>query len=155
MSPGHIYHYFENKEAIINAIVQQDLEIALNDISESANQDGDVLVSLLSHVSSSVQELLEMPKAAMRLEVLAEAGRNPTVAAMVREADREIRSRLRGLLMESPRGSAYLAEGDLDSRVEVLMVLFIGLTTRAIVNPGLDKEALAHIVRRTLEQILA
>ena len=26
MSPGHIYHYFDNKEAIIAAIVERDME---------------------------------------------------------------------------------------------------------------------------------
>ena len=37
MSPGHIYHYSENKEAIIAAIVAQDLEGLLTLTAELLN----------------------------------------------------------------------------------------------------------------------
>jgi AcrR family transcriptional regulator len=153
MSPGHIYHYFENKEAIINAIVQMDLEHVLSEMSEREREGDDILASILSHVDAVVEEHLDKHRASLMLEVLAEAGRNPKAAAIVQEADAKIRRKLCGLLMASRSADAFLDQGDLEGRVEILTMMFRGLSARAIANPGLDKDSVARVMRRTVEHL--
>ncbi|MFH1034461.1 MAG: TetR/AcrR family transcriptional regulator [Pseudomonadota bacterium] len=154
MSAGHIYHYFESKEAIINCIVQMDLEDALDAIDEGARQHSDLVETIATQLYRHVADHLDRHRASIMLEALAEAGRNPKVAALVQEADEKIRHKLRGLLAAGQRASAQLDESELQARVEILITLFNGLTVRAISNPGLDHEAVVRVLRRTIEHLL-
>jgi AcrR family transcriptional regulator len=83
MSIGHIYHYFQNKDAIIEAVVERELlrELPTGDLAAA---DGD-----LSHVlSACLETLLDGRTLAndpgLTLEILAESVRNPRVAELVR-----------------------------------------------------------------------
>ena len=136
MSAGHIYHYFESKEDIIRAIVQMDLEDTLRIMNEAEAGGGDLIQAMLAGVGQGVERMTDPAKAAMALEVMAEAARNPRVAEMVRQADQAIRNRLRGLLLSSHRGREFMADGDLDGKVEVMASLFGGLSLRILSHPG-------------------
>ena len=51
MSVGHIYHYFQNKEAIIEAIVERNLLVALGFMDRMAHADN-LEQALLAHHGS-------------------------------------------------------------------------------------------------------
>ena len=53
MSAGHIYHYFDNKEAIIAAIVAQDLEGLLK-LSAELRAAGDIGQALIERAAEGV-----------------------------------------------------------------------------------------------------
>jgi len=88
MSAGHIYHYFENKEAIIAGIVAQDLDRAL-DITAQLRSSPDVLDAVLGAVAGGVERSLDAEAAALKVEIVAEASRNEQVAGIVRAADEQ------------------------------------------------------------------
>jgi AcrR family transcriptional regulator len=154
MSPGHIYHYFENKEAIIDCIVRMDLEDTLSHLSRH-EEKGDIVASILRHMEDVMEDHLDRRHASLMLEVLAEAGRNPKVAATVQEAGEQIRKKLCSLLVARPRTEARLAEGDLQGKVEVLIMLFRGLFALAIANPGIDKNSVGREMKRTIKYIFS
>ncbi|HEY8369219.1 MAG TPA: TetR/AcrR family transcriptional regulator [Thermodesulfobacteriota bacterium] len=152
MSTGHIYHYFENKEAIVAAIVEQGLSelLALLDRFRSS---GDTIQSILAQVDWGVQRSVEPREAALKLEIVAEAARNPKIAEMVRGVDAKARDGLRETLRAGRRGAPW-DESDLDARVEFVMALFEGLTIRAVRHPDLDRAAVARVFRTALRAVL-
>jgi AcrR family transcriptional regulator len=152
LSVGQIYRYFENKEAIIAAIVAQDLAEMREKFAELESQPGDLLDSIGDHMPEAVEKCYDLGRAALVLEVLAEAARNPKVAAIVHAADCQERALSRAML-ERNRKPEW-SEAEFEARAEMIAVIFDGLIMRAVNNPGADREALAGIMRKTLESLL-
>ncbi|MBM3117915.1 TetR/AcrR family transcriptional regulator [Jeongeupia naejangsanensis] len=153
MSVGHIYHYFENKEAIIAAIVERDVAEILA-LLDSLHDEEDILQALIREAGNNLEEATCGSDDALQLEVLAEATRNPKVLAMVRDGDRLARNRLAETITKgrAMRGLAPLA--DLEARSEIIIALFEGLTCRNVRNPGVPLDAIATVLRSTLQNLL-
>jgi TetR/AcrR family transcriptional repressor of uid operon len=154
MSPGHIYNYFESKEEIIEAIVARDVEEMMSILGELQARPGPLVDAMVEGVQTGVDKNLDLERGALQLEMLAEAARNPKVAAALRESDAQARSRLRALLT-GPEGTLREAgQNEVDGRIELLAAMFGGLAVRAVVNPGLDRAALIAIMRPVMRLIL-
>lgn len=152
MSPGHIYHFFANKEAIIAALVERKLEESLALMRQFDDAD-DAFQSMLDRVDLGVNQKTDPNHAALEIEILAEATRNPQVAAMVQAADVAMHEQVRKLLQRARLACGL--SGEVDPAVtEITRALFDGLTARAITNPGLDKEALLPLLRVTLRALI-
>lgn len=124
ISVGHIYRYFENKEAVVADIVSQDLEasvLAISALPATAEAQFDTLLEVaLDHAAPE--------RMALWFEVLAEAARNPRVAAMVRDADKQLRERVVERLPPvdgRPRDPALAA-----AQAELMCTLFEGSLIR-------------------------
>ncbi|MBS0371720.1 MAG: TetR/AcrR family transcriptional regulator [Proteobacteria bacterium] len=156
MSVGHIYHYFENKEAIIAAIVERDLLnlLTITQRIRSASADGDILRAMVDDVQHCTADL-DNDDAPLMLEIVAEAARNPGVATIVHTADRTARERLVELIREGLhfRGVSC-TDAQMEGPLEVLYAVFEGLTVRMIRNPDLDLQILLAPLRSVLEHIL-
>ena len=152
MSAGNLYHFFTGKEAMIAALVQQQLDQSLALFAEIETA-ADPLQAMLERVAVSLEQQTDPDQAAMGLEILAVAGRNPVVASIVRSADEAIREHL--LCLYHKVGEARgLASKDAEAVTEVLVAIFQGLPARAISHPELDKARLLPVLRRTLEMLL-
>ncbi|MCL4757546.1 MAG: TetR family transcriptional regulator [Rhodocyclaceae bacterium] len=154
MSPGHVYHYFENKEAIIAAIVERDLDRVLA-LTAELRVAREPLEALLLASDDGVSEKLDAGSAALRLEIVAEASRNERIAAIVREADRQCLASLVELLRELRVQLGLLVDdGQLGAQAELLAAMFEGLSIRAVRNPALDhtrvKEMFRSVIGRTI-----
>lgn len=93
MSAGNLYHFFPGKEAMIAALVQRRLDQSLALFAE-IEAATDPLEAMLERVAISLEQQTDPDQAALGLEILAEAGRNPAVADIVRAADGAIREHL-------------------------------------------------------------
>lgn len=145
MSAGHIYHYFENKEAIIAAIVAQDLEDLLT-LTAELRSASNVRAAMIERVAEGVLDQLDPLRAGLKLEIVAEAARNPRVAEIVRDADIACRRGLADTIRDIRRAAGHADdEAAIASVVEVLATLFEGLLLRSIRNPGIDH---AQVIRR-------
>lgn len=153
LSVGQIYRYFANKQAIIAAIVDQDLAEMREKFAELERRPGRLVDTLLSQVDEAVDRCFDRRRASLVLEVLAEASRNARVAAVVRAADDQERA-LVGHLMS---GGDVSGERDLDreARTEVVMALFDGLVMRGVHHPQADRAAIARVIKELLEGLLA
>lgn len=155
MSPGHIYHYFANKEAIIAEIVAQDLDQVLTLIAELRSAQN-VQAAMIERAAEAVAEHLDSDTAALRLEISAEAARNPHIAAIVRDADARIRAGLADTLRSLRLASGHRdSEASLAARVEVIVALFEGLQIRSVRNPGLDRDQVTRMYQQVLWDLLA
>ncbi|CAI07210.1 transcriptional regulator, TetR family [Aromatoleum aromaticum EbN1] len=155
MSPGHIYHYFENKEAIIAAIVAQDLEHVLA-MTASLRVACNMKEAMVEHVADGVERSLEPRAAGLNLEILAEAARNPHVADIVRSADRVCRGSLALTLRDLRRAGGHDDdEATIAGMIEVLAAMFEGLASRSIRNPELDRSVVVRLFEGALRDLLS
>jgi AcrR family transcriptional regulator len=152
LSVGQIYRYFENKEAIVSAIVAQDVAEMRDKFSELQSSDEPLLEAVIDGCSQAVDEHYDLERSALMLEVLAEAARNPRVAAILQAADAEERGFAHDILRQVlPPGCS---ERELAARGEVLSMLFDGMAVRGVNNPAADREAIAEVLRTVLRHLL-
>lgn len=147
MSAGHIYHYFENKEAIIADIVEQDLERLLA-LTAELRAASDVRAAMIERMVEGVQENLDPGSAGLQVEVVAEAARNPAIGRIVRAADRSCRAGLVETLRAVRQAAGHRDSGaTLAGMAEAIAAMFEGLRTRAIRNPDIDRDEVIKMFR--------
>ncbi len=155
MSTGHIYHYFENKEAIIADIVAQDLDRLLT-LTAELRAASDVKSAMIERAVEGVEANLAPGNAALQLEIVAEAARNPHVADIVRAADRQCRESLKETLRTLRQAAGHRdSDAALTGMTEALAAMFEGLQIRAIRNPDLDQQVVVQTFRRMIHDLLS
>jgi AcrR family transcriptional regulator len=152
LSVGQIYRYFENKEAIIAAIVDQDLAEMREKFAEFEREPGDIVQRVLDKCGEALDRHWNTDRAALMLEVLAEAARNPKVAAIIQRSDAEERA-IAIRLFERIRRPEW-CEGEMGIRVELMGMLFEGMAVRSINNPQIDRERTAMVLKSVMAAIL-
>ncbi len=152
LSVGQIYRYFDSKEAIIAAIVERDMAEMRDKYSELRDGGTSVLDAILTKCVQAVDDLYEPERAALTLEVVAEAARNPAVACILRKADTEERKLQQDLLRDAFPDA--LDERERTARGEVISMLFEGLAVRGVNNPGTDRKAVGEVLRSVLQHLL-
>ncbi|MBN8442456.1 MAG: TetR/AcrR family transcriptional regulator [Thauera sp.] len=154
MSAGHIYHYFDNKEAIIAAIVERDLEYLVT-LTAELRATGNIRDAMIEHVAEGVRKNLEPAEAGLKLEIAAEAARNPHVGDIVRRADEVCRGSLADTLRAVRQADGHADdEATIAGMTEVIAALFEGLMIRGIRNPGMDRDAVIRGFRETVRGVL-
>jgi AcrR family transcriptional regulator len=152
LSVGQIYRYFENKEAIVAAIVAKDIAEMRDKFSKLQSSGEPLLEAVIDGCSQAVDENYDLERSALMLEVLAEAARNPRVAAILQAADTEERALAHDILRQVlPPGCS---ERELAARGEVLSMLFEGMAVRGVNNPTADRTAVGEVLRTVLRYLL-
>ncbi|AGA89684.1 transcriptional regulator [Thioflavicoccus mobilis 8321] len=152
MSPGHIYHFFENKEAIVAALIERRLERSL-EVARQFESAEDIFQAMIERVDLGLNEKTDPSNAALELEILAEAARNPRVAVLVQKADTVRRARFQKLIQRARQARG--GDGGSDAAVtEVITALFEGLAARTISHPDLDRDALMPVLRAALQALI-
>lgn len=155
MSAGLIYRYFENKNAIVLAIVQRQLEekrVLIRELQSSEFVDG-----LLEAFDKWCARPRDSMSIALMLEMSAEATRNPQIAEALEVSDRAVRDEFEEWLRR-PReqGGGGMSPERASSRSLALRFVVDGLTLRAAREPGLDRvelrETLSEVVGTLLEK---
>ena len=151
MSVGHIYRYFDNKEAVITAIVGQDLEQARETIDEMLQDPTGVRAAMVAGVDRGVAKMLDRMDAALFLEVMAEAARHPKIAESAR-LQHEATKMCVGWLFEDgrvPPGRFTAVQA-----VDLMTLVFSGLRIRAIQDPDADVTELTETVRTLVRELI-
>ena len=144
MSAGNLYRYFPSKEAIVEAICSADETDRARDFAEIAEQ-GDFLGLAERTIRS---KLLGKPrqKAQMILEIWAEAGRNPKIAAMAGALDAKVRAGIVGLVETARRRGQAGADVDPDFVARAIMSLVAGVFKRRALEAAFDIDAEAAMM---------
>lgn len=150
-SVGQIYRYFENKEAIIAAIVDQHLVELRETFDRLESLPGSTADLIADRVPEILAEKLDLSRAGLVLEILAEAARNPKIAVILRDADAEERGLCRSILARDRKPE--WTDADFEARCDLLRILFDGLIFRAVNQPNLDRAALASVIRATIHNL--
>lgn len=154
MSAGHIYNYFESKEAIIESIIEKDMEEMFSIFEHFEGQPEDTLTVLLNGLNIGVQRHMDTGECAVDLEMLAEAGRNVKVAKLLRDADTQARNRMRQLLISERSVIKGIDEVELESRINVIFSVMAGLLLRKVLYPELTEETVLIALRPAMKTLL-
>lgn len=152
MSPGHLYHYFPGKEAIIEAIAERDLERGL-DIMARAAERPDFVEALISLGLEEHATRLGLC-GALRTEIAAEATRNPRIAAMLRSFHRRLEERLADILAEAQRAGQIKGGLDASSLAVLLIQLSDGFHARLASDPEFGEPGRLALHGETLRLLL-
>lgn len=157
MSPGHIYHYFANKEAIVEALVEQeenDIDSLIHAL-ERENESADLLDVVSRQIDYIVERGNEPEYVSLMLEIAAEASRNPRVAQVVQESDLRLARRFTALVQRlgGPHMARLDGDPELRARLEMLPLLLFGLHMRSISNPHLDRPRMGRLMKDVIAQL--
>ncbi|WP_158279266.1 TetR/AcrR family transcriptional regulator [Azospirillum humicireducens] len=152
MSPGHIYHYFDSKETIVEALVKQeegDFAELLQLLAEDTEVD--FLDAMFRQMDELLDRILKPQRVALMLEIAAEAARNPRIASILQESDRRLSQRFAALA--GARGETAIAavdDPDSRARLEILALLLSGLTLRSVHVPEIDRQRIVRSIKAIL-----
>lgn len=153
ISPGHLYHYFPSKEAIIAAMVEANLDRAAQRFREIADS-----ADIVTELTSDLGKILLKRKGGGRFllfEMMAEAARKPAMAKIVHRHSDGMRSMLADLLRKGQVHGRIDPSLDPDITAATLISVIDGSTTLAIRNPGIDMEKSVQMLQMMLTRFLA
>lgn len=154
MSAGHIYNYFDSKDAIIAAFVELNVE-RVSQLMRDLGQQEDPLQSMVDDAPRHVSEHLDPNTWPLALEISAEAARNPKIAEVVHDADLRGRVQFRAILKAARERHGLPTDDDtMDGLVEAMICLFQGLDVRVVHNPALNEPALSRYMSIAMKAML-
>jgi AcrR family transcriptional regulator len=155
MSPGHIYHYFRNKEAIVAGIVEHRLAEVLEHVElvRQNSQTTGVVEAWIAQIETGMASCINREQTPIDLEILAEATRNEAVAGMVQQADAVARARILDLVKQLPV-LRRLPPRELAARLTVMKTIFDGLAIRTLCDPSMNRAATLRVIKRVIRTLL-
>ena len=148
ISVGHLYHYFGRKEDLIQAVVRLEMERQEASITAFENLSREnmrtEIIELATYIAATDQDPF---RTVLNFEILAEAQRNPEVAAILQHYDKRMRDRF----------CAVLEQAGIDEpqrRTELVFSIFSGLTARALRHPEQERAALVEMMQGVILKIL-
>jgi AcrR family transcriptional regulator len=152
ISPGLIYRYFENKSAIVRAIIERHLETDGCRFVEGYDASRPLCDRLLDVFECWRRGADPKLNAALMLELTAESTRNPELARFIRRQDRVVSNDLAAQVRrEALAHGVQLTTAAAHGRAVILQCLIEGLASRAVRDPTLRGRTL----RPALEQVIA
>ena len=154
MSVGHIYRYFSGKEAIIAAIVHDQIDQLLHSFPDSRDfGNAEVPKILMANLCDAARQASDDAQTALMLEIHAEACRNPAIAEIVRDVDLEIFTRVRNFILSRfPHDAIPL---DIDQRVKMLSIIMNGVVLRGPSLPSFDAACVARLLQLAIDAIFS
>lgn len=151
MSVGHIYQYFENKDAIIIALCERRFS-GFEQLLLAAEQDAPDAASFVEAWIAQFTWWIDPIRAPLTVEITSEAGRNPKVAEVVGRIDRHFREIMRRSLLPL---SGPIPDDEIDDRLEAIVMLSHGMTTRITADPKADPDKIIGAFRLAVHRLLA
>ena len=155
MSAGLMYRYFENKSAIVLAIIERQLHEGRQQLARMRTSS-DLAAELLDAFERWRARDPGMMNAALFLEMNAEATRDPQIAEALRASDEAIRQDLEAWMSrDRAEGGLGLPAVTVGTRAFILQCFFKGLLVSAVRQPHLDRAALKSAIDAQVAQLLS
>jgi TetR/AcrR family transcriptional repressor of uid operon len=154
MSPGHLYYYFENKDALVQAVFVNDWELGKLYLDKLTDTPDGLAIYLDLAPAPSV-DLREEVSAnlAFVLEVLAEVSRNPAIAKINKAHRRQYLDRL-GVMVASARVRGELVAGADDGVVVQAVDMIATVRTVARAARRYDVDSYRATARALLSSLI-
>lgn len=156
MSPGHIYYHFKNKEEIVEALIKReenDLSILLNKLEDNHNKD-DLLTTILNLNKEALERYTDPMMVAIRLEIMAEAARNPRIAKLLQQLDLSTRERFSSFFSRVMKKNDPREVNELQGRIELISDIMNGISLRVSYCSSRDKEMLERLIHGIITYLL-
>ena len=153
MSPGALYRYFPSKEAIIEAIADEERLCAVQ-IVRQIEGAGSLLDRLIDCAMAYLDYARQPETSELFAEINAESLRNTEIGLRFRTIDEEARLFMRAALADAVARGEIGRGIDLDAALGVLMAACDGLVQRQIFDPHLTSERVRPVLRRIIAAAL-
>jgi TetR/AcrR family transcriptional repressor of uid operon len=155
MSPGHLYHYFDSKEAIIESLFESRLELEAAIVGElTLEPNVDLITTICGWLDGRMKDV-RAHGSSLGLEMRAESARNPTIAKITSRADRGTRELLSRLIREGQERGQVDPGLDPDSVAAVVHSIIFGVNRLgAIKDSKFDVKAASAMLKLLMERFL-
>lgn len=153
ISPGHLYHYFPSKEAIVEALTENSLQSIASHFDGIAHEE-DVVKSLLSRLHEGFGKPYR-PSMLLNIEMLAEASRNPSIAKILQRYTQRMRGLLADRLRDGQKRGQVDRQLDPDLAATILIGLVDGVRGMAIKDPSLDTAKTVELLKSLMSRLIA
>jgi AcrR family transcriptional regulator len=156
ISPGHLYHYFDSKEAIVGAMAEAGLAAAAARFSEVVEAP-DAVAAFIAEIDRVTGRHGRTRGAAgqrLLLDMLVEAGRNPAMARILHEHSRAVRMLLADFIRKGQARGQIDPGLDPEAAAAVLISVIDGSKTLAIRDPKLDVERTRDLLKLLIARFL-
>ena len=155
MSPGLIYRYFENKNAIILAIIEQQLTVSRRRIREMHSSEN-LAQRIVDYMTEPVSDENQPMDSALYLEITAQATRDPQIADALQRFDAMVCSELSDWLCKSREEGGYgLPRTAAPSRALMLLCVIEGIKLRGPRASAFDPHMLKDALDGMLQSLFA
>ena len=152
ISPGHLYHYFESKDAILQAIVEAVLERNAEQFSRTAANSDALAALMVASAQSKVRN--DDGTNGLILEMLAEAERSPVIARLVQEHSRGMQKLLADFLRRGQAQREIDPSLDIEAAAALLVGIIDSFVLTAVHNPALDPALTTEMLRVLIARFL-
>ncbi|MEQ5392973.1 TetR/AcrR family transcriptional regulator [Proteus sp. fly-1013] len=153
MSPGNVFHYFPNKNSIIEAIALEDAQL-FDDIFCRYETEEECIQAIID-LMKEIIELYNHPEyARISIEIFAEASRNASIHEIFIENERNNKQRLIAMLKNG------IKKGQIDSTLEPekiatwLLVIADGSMGRNVIDPEFNEKENQIMLEVMLKKML-
>jgi len=155
MSPGHLYHYFKSKEAIVEtmtALHLKELEHQLEEVLTTT----DVVAAFCDEFEKfwKYKSRKKNQNALLITEVLAEAGRNPAIAKILRHRNQRMAEMISALLRKGQQLGQVDQTIDTNAAATILLSLLDASTNLFTRNPSFKMDDALSLLNRMIERFL-
>lgn len=153
MSAGHLYHYFSSKEEIVRELAERRLNGALAAMEQLLSASDPFAVFLTQFCQPLPAGDVDM--GGLMLELLAEAGRNPAIATMIREQGARARTLLSALIQRGQSDGKVDPTLDPELAASILIAIVVdGMKALSIRQPDLPRDELGAMIRLLVTRFL-
>ena len=152
MSAGNLYRYFPSKEAIIADISERN-RVAAAENFVAVNQAPDFFAGLAAVARQYMVER-SAEEVGLCAEIMAESRRNPDIARLYQEVERDIKASLVAMLQRAAARGEIRRDPDFEVVAAALMVLGDGMSWRRAVDPAFAPEAVLPLIMRMVHGLL-
>lgn len=149
VSHGTLYVHFSDKQALIEALVTQELCGAITALHAVQAKDG--ITALLDQLCRCIAEVGFPLDHRLWINILAEVPHNPPLAAIQTRLSKEMRTALRDAFI---RVGALPHESSGESAMLLIYAMIDGLIAHKAAQPEFDLSAVLPLFRRNVQQIL-
>ena len=148
ISVGHLYHYFGSKDELIQAVVKLEMRRQEESIAAFEDLSPENLRIEMAELTTTIFSNDKEPfRTVLNFEILAEAQRNPDVAAIMQHHDAQMRRRFMSILRRA-------GIDDPETRTELIFTIFSGLSARALRHPEQERATLLEVIQDVILKIL-
>jgi len=153
MSAGHIYNYFSNKEAIIEALVELRTQEFLDMIDTDKFADLPPEERMDKELGQVVDAYLNLDNTSLSIAIMNEALINPKVYEIVVAAASKVRNHIVEAQVACDEGGAPYEV--IESRCMTIRAMLEGLRLAHIFTPEMDVPLVREMAIKRIKQIIA
>jgi TetR/AcrR family transcriptional repressor of uid operon len=153
MSPGGLYRYFPSKEAIIEAIAQ-DERCGAAELVQAMRGPGPLLDRLIGCAMGYFSYMRDPGACELMAEISAESLRNSEIGKRFAAIDDSVRDIMREVFVEAIERGEMPEIADLDATISMLQAAVDGIALRQINDPDLSLARVEPLLRRLVAGVL-